>query len=775
MKTVLAVVESFESLVAPEEAATLSTKVDIVRSVRNNVVVMKNATTITTTTLSHATTSVDPSKEMFSNNANKTHADEQTILPIPPPNALVVSPRAIADSPTSSGQAISVASTVPARRRKKLAVRKNHKVTKHAPPFPTIPRITTTSKSDQHFRDRLQDLKDFKALHGHCNTTYSASGNNQLYKWCSAIRKSYLLLGSGVRAPIVLTEDRVDALWKVGLLLEETKKQAPKISPKKEKKSSTTRSASSKAKVSQYEQHASDSHVERDQETRNNAAKKGKKTASATISTEGKKSYQQRAFDTHMEQLKEFMKEYGHSRVPSDYNVSHKLRDWCYQIRYSYRRMKMGFPPHYRLNSKRIAELNAIGFDFEVEYKSNIPKKSSKPAGTAPNAKRNTRGHSRITPKQTKSEKDHYSPDIVPSSSTRACAVTSSGEGSNDAEGKPNLATSAIGTTAQKKTRAKCRSFYEAFRLKVEAFKEYKRLNGHQNLRRKENKTLYDWCYRVQSAYAQKRLGAPMCLQLSDERETILRAAGFKFDVETNKATYIASISTQCTSSVEVVTSQKNAANKKTHVARRSNTRHLRSTRIPDQVSRDDQQFLGWIEQLKTYKKKHGNCDINRDDMGLFTWCSEIRKSYSQEGGSSPLTDGKIHALQELGFLFTNETLETGDCSIQQVKSITQMKERSAHTRREGDNDDVIRKSKRSRTSIQTRKGEFDWGVKAAADDSNNFADNDDVKLSKCAGTISPEMMVCSNATIVNGHHTKETTARKSNRKRKGPAAKYGD
>ena len=158
--------------------------------------------------------------------------------------------------------------------------------------------------------------------------------------------------------------------------------------------------------------------------------------------------------------------------------------------------------------------------------------------------------------------------------------------------------------------------------------------------------------------------------------------------------------------------------------------------------------------------------------MGLFTWCSEIRKSYSLESGSSQLTDGRIHALQELGFLFTNEALETGDCSIQQVKSKTQMKEQSAQTRDGGDNDDIIRKSKRSRTSIQTRRGEFDWGVKAATANSKSVADNDDVKLSISPDSIS-SMMVYSND--ANVHHDEETTARKSKRKRKGPAAKYGD
>ena len=765
MKTVLAVVECFDSLIAPGEAATVD-----IRSVRNNVVKMKNAST--------TTTSAGPSKVMSSSNVSKPHADEQSDFPTPPPNALI-SPRAVADSPTSSGQAISVASPAPARRRKKLAVRKNYKVTKHSPPFPTISRITTaTSKSDQYFRDRLQDLKDFKALHGHCNTKWSADGDNQLYKWCSAIRKSHRLLGSGVRAPIVLTEDRVDALRTTGLLLldgadEEAKKQAAKISPQKEKTQSSTSMASSKAKASQPEQHASDSHIGRDQETRKHAAKKGKKTASATISTQGKKSHQRRAFDLHMEELTEFMKEHGHSRVPSSYNDSPKLRDWCYQIRYSYRRMKTGFPPHYRLNSERIAELNAIGFDFEFEYKC---KQSGEAAGIATSAKQNTRGRPRLTPKQTKSDKGHYSPDIVPSSSTRACAVTSSGEGSSDEEAKPDLATSAMGTTAQTKTCAKRRSFDEAFRLKVEAFKEYKRLHGHQNVDRKENKPLYDWCYRVQNAYAQKQISEPMCIKLSDERETILRAVGFKFNVETKKETFIAQISTQCNSSVDVVTAQENADNTKTHVAMRRNTRPLRSTRTPDQASRDDQQFLDWIEQLQTYKKKHGNCNVSRVyDMGLFTWCSEIRKSYSLESGSSQLTDGRIHALQELGFLFTNEALETGDCSIQQVKSKTQMKEQSAQTRDGGDNDDIIRKSKRSRTSIQMRRDEFDWGVKAATVNSNNFSDNDEVTLSIGADTIRPEMMVCSNATIVNGRHVEETTARKSNRKRKGPAAKYGD
>ena len=81
------------------------------------------------------------------------------------------------------------------------------------------------------------------------------------------------------------------------------------------------------------------------------------------------------------------------------------------------------------------------------------------------------------------------------------------------AAAKIDLATNATGAPNQGRN--------QAFKLKIEELKDYRRLNGHLKIKRTKNK---------EKSFKQKQQGAPMCLQLTEEKENSLRAVGFLQD-----------------------------------------------------------------------------------------------------------------------------------------------------------------------------------------------------------------------------------------------------
>lgn len=75
------------------------------------------------------------------------------------------------------------------------------------------------------------------------------------------------------------------------------------------------------------------------------------------------KSYSSVTFETRIEQLLAFKKEFGHLKVNSSYNSS--LHSWCSHARSSLKAYKQGKSPHIRFEPDQIMKLQEIGFDEE--------------------------------------------------------------------------------------------------------------------------------------------------------------------------------------------------------------------------------------------------------------------------------------------------------------------------------------------------------------------------------------------------------------------------
>ena len=71
------------------------------------------------------------------------------------------------------------------------------------------------------------------------------------------------------------------------------------------------------------------------------------------------------------------------------------------------------------------------------------------------------------------------------------------------------------------------------------------------------------------------------------------------------------------------------------------------------------QQWNARFQELKSYKVKHGHCNVPRSAGKLGGWVQTQRKQYRllQEGKQSRITDERVGKLKSIGFHWSNEDL----------------------------------------------------------------------------------------------------------------------
>jgi hypothetical protein len=242
-------------------------------------------------------------------------------------------------------------------------------------------------------------------------------------------------------------------------------------------------------------------------------------------------------FVSRLEEIKKFIEENGHSDVPRIHENSHEFSTWCYNVRYSYNKIIRGLPPIYELNEDRIAGLTAIGFDF------NFPKDRS---GKLSNAK----GTSNDGEVLVAATIDAVVPAVTYTKTRNQHSYREGNCSEGTAADKIDLVTNAAGVPNRG------RISNQAFELKIEELKDYRRLNGHLKIKRTKKKALYYTELRVKEALRQKKQGASMCSRLTEERENTLRAVGLKDPCSKEKGTV---------SSMGADIGPRNAGNGKTH------------------------------------------------------------------------------------------------------------------------------------------------------------------------------------------------------------------
>ena len=165
-------------------------------------------------------------------------------------------------------------------------------------------KTTTVARKERmkpkSFEERLEELKEYKAKHGHCRVSRNDTNHFSLGKWCHNMRGSYRAnqkKDNNEKNPILL-KNRIDMLNDISF--------------------------------------------------------------DWTL----KEPRQMKSFDERLDDLKEFKEMFGHTRVPSGYPKNLSLAYWCNNLRNAYKMKKTGKKQYIALNQERLDALEEIGFEF---------------------------------------------------------------------------------------------------------------------------------------------------------------------------------------------------------------------------------------------------------------------------------------------------------------------------------------------------------------------------------------------------------------------------
>jgi hypothetical protein len=161
-------------------------------------------------------------------------------------------------------------------------------------------------KVHKTFDERLIDLMSFKAKFGHCNVPKTKSSNNKylsLGLWCGNVRSSYKSIKEG----------------------------------------GTT--------------------------TRNNKLSKADMKRLENAGFEWNDICKKIIFDDRFKDLVAFKAKFGHCNVPTTQSSNNKYRSlgqWCGHVRTSYKAIKDGGTPHYKLSKADMKRLENAGFEWKL-------------------------------------------------------------------------------------------------------------------------------------------------------------------------------------------------------------------------------------------------------------------------------------------------------------------------------------------------------------------------------------------------------------------------
>jgi hypothetical protein len=246
------------------------------------------------------------------------------------------------------------------------------------------------------FQSYIEELRTLKEKHGHMNVT--AKENKSLAAWMSNIRMSYKRVQEGKFPLIKLTEERRKSLEAIGFDYRSNirlkRKNEPKAGndiiqdPRREndRLSPTTLGYD---QTNEFPKRSSDvpltlspkfNKVDEIQTVTNmNDWVKSLGLGFMEVSIEPQNYTQpsmskwcadlnlgfvfvRRQFSSHVEELKMFIKQYGHINVTAKLNKS--LHSWVSNIKTSYKRIQQGKYPLIKLSQERIEALESLGIDW---------------------------------------------------------------------------------------------------------------------------------------------------------------------------------------------------------------------------------------------------------------------------------------------------------------------------------------------------------------------------------------------------------------------------
>ena len=282
--------------------------------------------------------------------------------------------------------------------------------------------------------------------------------------------------------------------------------------------------------------------------------------------------------------LKSFYDEHGKLPTPQS---DKSLSLFCYSLRNRYRHKKDRTD---RLSPQDLETLNEIGFRWECLERCNDSSSCLR------ELKQYFNEHGHFDVDQTENLRlARYVQSIRYAYNNRDCGKRTAWKISVEKISELE----SIGFTWE---RSKIRSAKRSFESRVEDLKKFKQQNGHLNISREKDQSLYGFCNNVR--YGRSNPGKGM--MITDERVKALDEIGFRW----------------------------------------AGTRESEG-----QLKRSFKSFESRVEDLKKYKQRHGHLKISRkEDQSLFDFCNSIRYGRSNPGKGMMVTDERVKALDEIGF-----------------------------------------------------------------------------------------------------------------------------
>jgi hypothetical protein len=510
-------------------------------------------------------------------------------------------------------------------------------------------------KSTINFDQRIEELRIYKATYGHLNIKRDT--HKCLYDFCSNVRSSVTLAqqqkASGnnnngsplaTKQRIKLTSARMVALASIGFPWEKTKGRPPRSS------SDNTNTNTTNTTTNDVNGGFDDS------------------------STNNKQKF---TFEERIEHLRAYKQQHGHTNVRIEQNKS--LYAFCHNIRNARRT-----PGKLRakVTDYRIAALDAIGFDWRLssgKQQQAVHQEQEEQQRVAlfnnPTTITTTNMYHHVDQNNGEDNNNNANP-ILPTNLSEAFGGTDNlplldgqqqhqqqqeqqydgslsiptiplfnptlllqqNEGYNN-----NINNNTITTTTNNKRSTK-------FDLRIEELSIYKKQHGHINIKRYENKRLYDFISNIRTSLKNLtkkddkdhetvgaiggRSSSKKCprINLTTERMVALASVGFVWETPKGRppAAAAAAVSGHNISDLDTINNT-------------ITTSTTKSTKIS---------FEERIEHLRLFKLQHGHLNIKvEDDRSLYTFCHNIRNARrSKRGGGNDLTNDRLAALDAIGF-----------------------------------------------------------------------------------------------------------------------------
>jgi hypothetical protein len=245
-------------------------------------------------------------------------------------------------------------------------------------------RVTQINKGKMSFDERFKDLTAFKAEYGHCNAPNTRSRNNahrSLGKWCSAMRQSYKAIKEGQIPGYKLSKANMKRLenagfeWVLGGKIHTFDERFKDLMAFKAKFGHCN--VPQKKTKSRNNKHVSlgnwCNHIRHSYKAIKEGRSPGRKLSKADIRRLENAGFawgfrgKTYTFDERFKDLTAFKADYGHCNVPrtqSRHNKHLSLGNWCKHIRLSYKAIKEGRRPDYKLSKADIRRLEKTGFKW---------------------------------------------------------------------------------------------------------------------------------------------------------------------------------------------------------------------------------------------------------------------------------------------------------------------------------------------------------------------------------------------------------------------------